>query len=329
MAIPFKDKNDVLQQAIQVWSMLDEMSESNPEEYQSFIERQLRDGAVFHSTPQPHVCITTTIRGEKEGKMYINICGWKRVPAPKSDGDPIPVFGGRMETVNLEKEQYSVVEVLFNPGVLQKTEKNKLEKKKLNLLALNFIGEQHNLTLSQHYKLIKEKLKGTVQDMKQRVTMTKTSKSSELELQKMDILYTVFVDTPLLQQISSLRLAESKEDSSIKLSIEQEAPVRPALIEVISSTESEKSQPQQPKHQLSVCTNVGSGSTKILQLVVELPGVRSVSQCQLSISQDDVVLEVEDIYLLHLQFPEMVKEETCTAAFNKKKQSLKVTVNVQ
>ncbi len=93
----------------------------------------------------------------------------------------------------------------------------------------------------------------------------------------------------LLQQISSLRLAESNEDSTIQLNIEQEnKPARSGLIEVISSTESEHSQPQQqPKHHLTVCPD-GNGSSRSLQLSVELPGVSSVSQCQLSISQVSV-----------------------------------------
>lgn len=80
-------------------------------------------------------------------------------------------------------------------------------------------------------------------------------------------------------------MAESNEDSSIQLSMEQEKkPARSGLIEVISSTESDQSQPQQPRHHLTVCPD-GNGSSRSLKLSVELPGVRSVSQCQLSISQ--------------------------------------------
>lgn len=80
-------------------------------------------------------------------------------------------------------------------------------------------------------------------------------------------------------------MAESNEDSSIQVSMEQEKkPARSGLIEVISSTESAQSQPQQPRHHLTVCPD-SSGSSRSLKLSVELPGVRSVSQCQLSISQ--------------------------------------------
>ncbi len=61
MAIPGYDNKAALQQVNQFWSMLDDMSQNNPEEYRTFIERQLRDGAEFHSPPQPHACIRTAL----------------------------------------------------------------------------------------------------------------------------------------------------------------------------------------------------------------------------------------------------------------------------
>ncbi|RXN03999.1 PIH1 domain-containing 2-like isoform X1 [Labeo rohita] len=278
MEIPGYDNKAALQQVNQLWSMLDDMSQNNPEEYRTFIERQLREGAEFHSPPQCHACIRTAFLGPKKGILYINMCAWKRVPAPTSYSDPVPVCGGRMETVTEENEEYSVIDVAFNPEVLQMSEKDKHEKEKLHLLALNFIQGQHNLNLSQHYKLTKDKIKGRIQDMKQRLMSPQTCKSSAKNPQSEPA-------PSLLQQISSLRLAENNEDSTIQLSMEQEKkPARPGLIEVISSTESDQSQPQQPKHHLTICPD-GSSSSRILQLRVELPGVRSVSQCQLSISQ--------------------------------------------
>ncbi|KAK7156291.1 hypothetical protein R3I94_006389 [Phoxinus phoxinus] len=323
MAIPGYDNKGALQQVNQLWSMLDDMSQNDPEAYRTFIERQIREGAEFHSPPEPHACIRTSVLGPKEDVLYINICGWKRVPAATSYSDPVPVCGGRMEKVTEEKERYSVVDVAFNPEVLETTEKEKHEKEQLHLLAVNFIQQQHNLSLSQRYKLTKDKIKGSIQDMKQRLMSPHTPESSAHKPQSEPA-------PSLLQQISSLRLAEteSNEDSSIQLSMEREKkPARSGLIEVISSTESDQSQPQQPRHHLTVCPD-SSGSTRSLKLSVELPGVRSVSQCQLSISQDDILLEVEDIYYLHLPFPESVKEETCIATFSKKEQTLNVSVTV-
>lgn len=42
--------------------------------------------------------------------------------------------------------------------------------------------------------------------------------------------------------------------------------------------------------------------------------------------QDDILLEVEDLYYLLLEFPKTVNEDTASAIFNKKKRRLTLTV---
>lgn len=44
--------------------------------------------------------------------------------------------------------------------------------------------------------------------------------------------------------------------------------------------------------------------------------------------QDDVLLEVEDLYYLLVDFPKTVNEDTASAIFNKKKRRLTLKVNV-
>lgn len=44
--------------------------------------------------------------------------------------------------------------------------------------------------------------------------------------------------------------------------------------------------------------------------------------------QEDVLLEVEDIYYLLLEFPKTVNEDTASAIFSKKKRRLRLTVDV-
>lgn len=44
--------------------------------------------------------------------------------------------------------------------------------------------------------------------------------------------------------------------------------------------------------------------------------------------QDDILLEVEDVYYLLLEFPKTVIEDTASAIFNKKKRRLTLRVDV-
>ncbi|KAJ8391247.1 hypothetical protein AAFF_G00095140 [Aldrovandia affinis] len=316
-----------LQQVNQLWSMLDEMSESDPENYRTFIQRQMKDGAEFCALHRlTAACARSYSQDQcetepKEGLLYINLCGWKRVPAPKGQSDPVPVTGGRLETVANGNEAYSVTDVSFNPDVLQAAQESPQEREQLHLLALSFAQQQHGLRLSQDYTVLSDMLKGTAQSMRHRLASLRQ-------------------DTPcasapappagpsLLQQISSLRgdQGESEDSTPIHLTPQHQAdPEKPPLIQVISSTESPS--PRQPRHHLSVATDT-AGAARTLQLTVELPGIRSMSECQLSVSQDDLLLEVGDTYRLHLELPEAVREEEASAVFNRKKQTLSVTVPV-
>ncbi|KAF5899846.1 PIH1 domain-containing protein 2, partial [Clarias magur] len=256
------------------WSMLDEMAQNNPDEYKTFIARQMRDGAEYFSPPEPNTCLRASVQKPHHVMLYVNVCGWKRVPAPTSPTQPVPVCGGKLESFSQSQEIYNIVDVAFNPEVLHRAEKNPQEKEQIHLLALNFIQKQHKLSLSQHYTVMKAKLKGSLQDMKHRLIPLHRPLNQENSQLK--------PGQSLLHQISSLRIEE--EESCIQLNERQEdkEKVRPGLIEVISSTEIVP--PQQPKHQMTVCS-LSSDSVKRIKLCVELPEISSVSQCQLSISQ--------------------------------------------
>lgn len=79
------------------------------------------------------------------------------------------------------------MEVAFNPEVLHKSEKNPKEKEQIYLLALNFIQKHHKLSLSQHFTVMNDRLKGTVQEIKHRLTSLHQSKSRTLNQDNVQI----------------------------------------------------------------------------------------------------------------------------------------------
>lgn len=84
----------------------------------------------------------------------------------------------------------------------------------------------------------------------------------------------------LLQQISSLR--SEKQDMELEAQIiSRPTEHKKDLIQVISST---FVQPQKPEYQLQVKIDA-AGVPRSVELTVELPKVRSVSECQLRISE--------------------------------------------
>ncbi|CAB1349011.1 unnamed protein product [Coregonus sp. 'balchen'] len=317
---------DVLQQVNQFWSMLDELSQNDPQSYQMYIEKQMKQGADYNAPPHPDSCLLIEMLEPKKGLLYINVCGWKRVPAPADENKPVPVCGGRLETDTDERgDNYSVVDVAFSPAVLQQAQQDKREKDQVHLLALSFTQQQHGLRLAQQYNVSNSKVKGSLEDMQRRLGPLKQSSPATNTASQ--------TPASLLQQISSLREGQTEDSTPVQLITSVQLTPGPGdqsnktknLIQVISS--SVTAQPQRPQHQLTVNSDPRD-RFRSLKLTVELPKVQSITECHLSISQDDVLLEVEDMYHLHLELPETVNEESASATFNKKKRTLTLQVSI-
>ncbi|GLD53397.1 PIH1 domain-containing protein 2 [Lates japonicus] len=137
---------DVLQRVNQFWSMLDDLSENDPAAYSKFIQKQMGERAEFIAPPELDSCVYTEILEPKKGLLYVNICSWKRVPAPQDPSKPLPVCAGELETdANESQGLYTVLDVALNPVVL---DENKQDKTEVYMLALSFAQQQHGLSSS-------------------------------------------------------------------------------------------------------------------------------------------------------------------------------------
>uniref|UniRef100_A0A8C7TNR0 PIH1 domain containing 2 n=1 Tax=Oncorhynchus mykiss TaxID=8022 RepID=A0A8C7TNR0_ONCMY len=83
-------KQEVLQQFSQFWSMLDDLSQNDPQSYQMFIEEQIKQGANNNALPQPDSCLLTEmLEPQMTWLLYINVCGWKHIPNPGDENKPL------------------------------------------------------------------------------------------------------------------------------------------------------------------------------------------------------------------------------------------------
>ncbi|NXK87162.1 PIHD2 protein, partial [Formicarius rufipectus] len=98
------------------------------------------------------------------------------------------------------------------------------------------------------------------------------------------------------------------------------------LIEELASTELPE-EPSAPVYELVTLRGAEDEPLRI-ELSIQLPQVSSAAECDLSISKDDIIIEVPEKYKLHLDLPELVDEETTTAVFNKAKRVLFISAPV-
>uniref|UniRef100_A0A3Q3X9F3 PIH1D1/2/3 CS-like domain-containing protein n=1 Tax=Mola mola TaxID=94237 RepID=A0A3Q3X9F3_MOLML len=304
---------NVFRQVSQLWSMLDELCEQEPASYRRFVEKQMKEAAELSAPPELRCCLRTQL---PKGSLYVNICSWKRVPAPQDSNSSLLVFGGKLETGTAEGHGgYSVVDVAFNPAVLQDGEEGNPE---VCVQLLSFVEKQYDLMLPLPYTVVSCSPKSSPDDLYRRLGFQQRPNAPtppDTACQN---------PAALLQQICSLHSEKQDEDTAARIIGRPTGKRNKDLIQVISST---CAQPQEPEHRLEVMTDA-AGAPRRVELTVELPKVCSMSDCQLRISEDDILLEVEDLYYLLLEFPQTVNEDTASAIFNRKKRRLTLTVEV-
>ncbi|KAJ7427439.1 hypothetical protein WISP_07433 [Willisornis vidua] len=108
--------------------------------------------------PQPRLCL----RVSHTRPLFVNVCAWPAVPPPG------PALAGPLRDVQAEGGLYSVIDVAFNPDVLQGVEKSQEKMDHLIHQTLQFLEERHNLVLPRSYTIEPFPPKGSLGMMEQR-----------------------------------------------------------------------------------------------------------------------------------------------------------------
>jgi len=340
------DSENMMKQAQHIWSMLDDLSAQNPEAYRKFIDKHLTEGKEAMKPPEPHMCVQTVIKQQtNDEQLFINIMDWPRIPAPKNDEDPIPTLGGPLLKVSDDDgSTVTVVPVAFSSKILQEygIDSCLMEEQRLLInLAIDYIEDQNKVTLSRHFVVLPKstQFKGPIAKSKDALLKKVSGQDTEFCSKLGDVekslgpLATGCKDA-LLTDLSSivsqdsagnntehynpagsqpeLRLPGDKARSAVK------------LIEEVNSTETRLVRPD--------CTTnvVGDDLSKQLLICIHLPGVSSVSECSLEVSNDDLYLLVPNRYELILPFPEQVVAlcDKHSAKFSKRTAVLTLTIPI-
>ncbi|XP_064326952.1 PIH1 domain-containing protein 2 isoform X1 [Phalacrocorax carbo] len=346
-----------LERVAQLWSLLDDMAENDPQAYRQLLRQQRAEAERLRAPPEPHLCLRARpavcargwgsgsrtgagagtratggpegpgragrsarlglLQGAVGGPLFVNVCGWKRVPAPAAPTDPTPVSAGPLEEVPGEGDLYSIIDVAYNPDVLQRGEENPQKMEHLIHLTLKVVEKRCDLILSPLYTIESFKLKGSLEAMQQRLKGRQMPAPQLSQNIKKEL---------TLDQLLHTMEAEDCSNGPVLLKEESVTQSKGRLIEEIASNEmSEKL--NAPVYEMITVKDANKKPLRI-ELKVELPKVSSVSECDLRISKDDITIEVPEKYKLQLDLPELVDAETTTAAFHKGKRVLFITVPV-
>ncbi|XP_015668070.1 PIH1 domain-containing protein 2 isoform X1 [Protobothrops mucrosquamatus] len=340
-----RSSEEMLSKATQLWTMLDDMAENNPGSYRQFMQQQLKEAKQHYAPPEPWLCLKTCISEPTKTCLFINLCSWNRIPAPKSPLEPILLSAGKMETLSDNSEIYSILDIAYNPSVLERVKDNPPEKDQLIHISLKYIEEHFNVTLSHSWSVAKFKLKGSLERMRESLRKEQPPLAVSQSNSNKEV-------TP-----NQLRSLMTEDSSGLILPPENPTASKKHLIEEISTTD--KPEVHKPAYEMTTKKDADEEPLEI-ELRIELPDVCGVSECNLNVSkvrqlqiayyfhpssfasqphlnlrclpassfQDDVLVECLEKYRLQVDLPVSVDEEATSATFYKKKGILLVRMPV-
>ncbi|KAL5019766.1 hypothetical protein ScPMuIL_002658 [Solemya velum] len=331
------DKDSMVKQASHIWSMLDDMAANNPQAYKKFIDQKMKERDEYFSPPEPHMCVQTYIQGPNAKKIYINFFSWHRIPEPKSDTAPVSVVGGKIQEFKEKTGVSATATIAMNPQPLKDCEQvtSQMENTQTIIhLALAFVEKQNNISLSRTYCIFgkNDLYRGNLTDLKQGlVALFKKQDEAVEDIEEQFSPAALGTKDSLLNQMSNIVIDKdkSKKIKDVKPNIKiipDEKVAKKGMIEEIST---DKVQLSTPKYDVNIIEAPEAGGEKNVVVKIHLPLVKSVDECELDISEDDLKLFVGDKYELHVPLPEPIVEDDANAKFSKKLCALTIRMPVR
>jgi hypothetical protein len=233
------------------------------------------------------MCVRTKLN---EKKLYINFFSWNKIPAPKTDDDPIPVYGKEIIPRN---DDSSLVNIAFSKTILDKygyNAHNVQERDMLIELAFKYIEEQNKVDLNHNGFIIIEECYGDEKECILNLNNNKDINQNEIEMAK-EALNAIKLksnenDQETLNKLSDNILKDLKiGDSNINVD-------KKVLIEEVNEI-------AEPSFESKL--NEETLENIFYEIKISLPKVKSFSECDLNIENDYITLDVNKGYYKQLK----------------------------
>jgi hypothetical protein len=224
-------------------------------------------------------CIHT--KSPKHCDLYINFFSWNHVSAPKTDEDPIPIYGQPIEYQKTD----ALLNIAFNPSILEKygrNAKNPLERDMLINLAFDFIEQQNAVVLARNCYEVAENFVcyGDEKVHVEKFRKLLKRKGSDTVNEVFDANNTESMpDDGLLKKFLNMNLNKPTDSA-------QESHSKPAknLIQELKSNSTESS--SRPDFDFKI---VSKNKCELMEIRIHLEKVQSISQCGLSVDNDRIL----------------------------------------
>ena len=281
--------------------------------------------------------------------MYINFFSWVKVPAPESDETPIPVFGREITF----GKQYSLVNIAFNPEVLNKYGKKSCKHQETDMLinlAFIYLEDQnkHTKIKRSNFEILKNmNNKGDLQKCIQEITSknddsdgTNLNGMSDLELAKAALESTTGSNLPdnVLNKLININLVNPNSKSKNNKKQDKAFFVEENLSGF--DTSKAETEPKNSKLILEILSyeekiTIDKEDSKkfYLEFRISLPKINSINECDLNVDCNSLILNANkefyselEISLSKFKDKYEIKVDDIEAKFIKKTSLLRIKI---
>eukprot|EP00743_Colponemidia_sp_Colp-15_P005291 GILK01005690.1.p1 GENE.GILK01005690.1~~GILK01005690.1.p1 ORF type:complete len:360 (+),score=68.12 GILK01005690.1:42-1082(+) len=335
---------DLKSHADHFWKHLNELAESDPEEYKKFIQSQLQDGMKEIEKeknekrsqapaiqPESGFAVRTALKQTTDthpSKIYINICHSTQVLRPVTsegrlavtDEDMnaafIPISIYKVKTVkSMSGADCVIYDAVVHTAVFDRAARESRFKSFLIETCLKRVEKRFTCSFSRQLKcLVNKRYKGGSRPGTHHVEEDADPAIFEQRKQARE---KAAIPPPV--KISA-NASDSNQDGISNIRLPGEAPpVSKVLIQELSSREHSISEGLAPQYSISMHQDR-------LTVAVLLPLIESAADVELDISPEHLKLSVTDIYSLSLPLPHPVDPNLSRAKWMKNKKTLCITI---
>jgi len=284
-------------------------------------DKEQKAAAMKDANPSTWRIIRT--KGELGQQVIVLIREHSKVEAPSWSEDRVPVWISDRKIGQADDGSHAIVyDAVFHPAVKARAASDKNIQRAIICLALDSISHTHGTVIDlKGWKVLKRAQAKQALGLPfswQAQSHDGGSYSRDADsdaAQKLD----VFGASPLLSELSSV--ANNPKPKPAPQSVLSEpapaAPPKPCLIEVVSDLST-------PNYRIL------DTDSDALVLEVDLPGVESVADVELDISEDTlpvhVSVQVDQLYELEVDLPGDLNSSAVKASFDKAQSILKLSI---
>ncbi|KAL3318083.1 PIH1 domain-containing protein 2 [Cichlidogyrus casuarinus] len=306
----------------EIWAMLDRLQQSEPQKYREFVKKQIEEGSRRLSKPKFRFAIELQTKSHNFRYLVIVYVEWSSIPTEVENSESLPMRASAL--LDSDSSSKKIVILSFNQKVIDQHLETKDDANQLLWLGAIYCHNELAIETILSHEVMHS-------DSPSTPFMIKTNSFISEE----DICKAFGIDSSLFEYQLAEKIVKNEDIdiSDMVNSASQKYEEEGRLTEenlLIPGNKTKKSPNLIEELNANLIewsyffTTQREDSIKFLSLAFKLPGIHSISEVEIDISKDTILMNVVNFDPLSIKLPCSIVTSSAKAKLNTKKEILHV-----